>query len=159
MRCPYCLHCDTAVMESRIAEGSRALRRRRRCDQCDRRFTTYERVEGIDVQVIKKNGNVEKFDREKIKKGIVKATWRRPLSVERIEGMIDEVERSLREQESGQIKSFEVGELVLENLRTVDPISAFSFAIVYRDIDTVEEFEEEMRRLKVAVSTSPAQSS
>ncbi len=159
MRCPYCLHCDTSVMESRIAEGSRALRRRRKCEQCDRRFTTYERVEGIDVQVMKKNGNIEKFDREKIKKGIVKATWRRPLSMEKVEGMIDEVERVLREQESGQVKSFEIGELVLENLRTVDPISAFSFAIVYRDIDTVEEFEEEMRRLKVAVSASPKQAS
>ncbi len=146
-------------MESRIAEGSRALRRRRKCEQCDRRFTTYERVEGIDVQVIKKNGNVEKFDREKIKKGIVKATWRRPLSMERVEEMIDEVERVLREQESGQIKSFQIGELVLESLRSVDPISAFSFAIVYRDIDTVEEFEEEMRRLKVAISSGDIQSS
>lgn len=146
-------------MESRVAEGSRALRRRRKCEQCDRRFTTYERVEGIDVQVIKKNGTVEKFDREKIKKGIVKATWRRPLSMERVEEMIDEVERVLREQESGQIKSFQIGELVLESLRSVDPISAFSFAIVYRDIDTVEEFEEEMRRLKVAISSSSPQTS
>ncbi len=152
MRCPYCLHTDTSVMESRIAEGCRALRRRRKCEQCDRRFTTYERVEGIDVQVIKKNGAIEKFDREKIKKGIVKATWRRPLSMEKVEEMIDQVERTLREQENGQVKSFQIGELVLENLRNVDPISAFSFAIVYRDIDTVEEFEEEMRRLKVAIA-------
>lgn len=152
MRCPYCLHCETAVLESRIAEGSRALRRRRRCDQCERRFTTYERVEGIDVQVIKKNGAIEKFDREKTKKGILKATWRRPLSVERVEAMIDQIERKLREQENGQVKSFEIGELVLEELRSVDPISAFSFAIVYRDIDTIEEFEEEMQRLKDATA-------
>lgn len=155
MRCPYCHHCDTAVLESRIAEGSRSLRRRRKCEECDRRFTTYERVEGIDVQVLKKNGFVEKFDREKIKKGIVKATWRRPLSVDRIEEMIDDVERTLREQENGQVKSYEIGELVLETLRTVDPISAFSFAIVYRDIDTLEEFEEEMSRLKRAMASSP----
>lgn len=152
MRCPYCHHCDTAVLESRIADGSRSLRRRRKCEECGRRFTTYERVEGIDVMVMKKNGTVEKFDREKIKRGIVKATWRRPLSIERIEEMIDAVERALREKESEEVKSYEVGEQVLAQLRTVDPISAFSFAIVYRDIDTIAEFEAELAKLKSAAS-------
>lgn len=149
MRCPYCLTAETAVLESRIAENGRALRRRRNCEKCSRRFTTYERVEGIDVKVMKKNGSVEKFDREKIKKGIVKATWRRPLSLETIEEMIDAVERMLRERESGEVKSYDIGELVLAELRTVDPISAFSFAIVYRDIDSVQEFERELAKLKV----------
>lgn len=148
MRCPYCQQCETSVLESRVAEGGKALRRRRLCEHCDRRFTTYERVEGIDVVVLKKSGVSERFDREKIKKGIVKATWRRPLSLERVEQMIDAVERSLRERESGEVKSFDIGELVLAQLRTVDPISAFSFAIVYRDIDTVQEFEKELAVVK-----------
>jgi transcriptional repressor NrdR len=150
MRCPYCLEAETAVLESRIADGGRALRRRRVCGKCDRRFTTYERVEGIDVRIIKKSGAAEKFDREKIKKGILKATWRRPLSVDKIEEMIDSVERELRERESEEVKSYDVGELVLKELRAVDPIGAFSFAIVYRDIDTISEFEKELGKLKIA---------
>lgn len=152
MRCPYCLEAETAVLESRIAENGRALRRRRNCEKCGRRFTTYERVEGIDVMVVKKDGIVEKFDREKIKKGILKATWRRPLTIEKVEEMIDEVECHLREKESGQVKSYDIGELVLQSLRLADPISAFSFAIVYRDIDSLEEFETELAKLKSARS-------
>lgn len=148
MRCPYCHHCETSVLESRVAEGGKSLRRRRKCEKCDRRFTTFERVEGIDVMVMKKSGGSERFDREKIKKGIVKATWRRPLSIEKIEEMIDAVERTLRERESSEIKSFDVGELVLGELRLVDPISAFSFAIVYRDIDSLEEFEKELQEVR-----------
>jgi transcriptional repressor NrdR len=100
--------------------------------------------------VVKKNGIVEKFDREKIKKGILKATWRRPLSIEKVEEMIDEVECYLREKESGEVKSYDIGELVLQSLRLADPISAFSFAIVYRDIDSLEEFESELAKLKSA---------
>ncbi len=147
MRCPYCLHADTQVLESRIAENGRSLRRRRHCGQCGKRFTTYERVEGIDITVIKKSGEREKFDREKVKKGILKATWNRPVSLEQVEDLIDEVERSLRSSGSTEVKSFEIGKEVLGRLRILDPLSSLLFASVYRDFRTLEDFEKELSGL------------
>ncbi len=147
MRCPYCLFAETQVLESRVAENGRALRRRRQCEKCTKRFTTYERVEGIDIFVLKKNGEREKFDREKVKKGLLKATWNRPVSLEQVEELIDEVERVLRQRQTSEIKSWEVGKEVLKRLRGLDPLSSLLFASVYRDFRTLEDFHKEVQAL------------
>ena len=106
MQCPYCSHIDSVVLESRIVPDQATMRRRRQCEKCEKRFTTYERVEGVDLTVVKKNGEREPFDREKIKKGVMKATWKRPISVEDIEALIEEVERKLRIKNTNEIKSW-----------------------------------------------------
>ena len=148
MRCPYCHHDDTRVVDSREAEDQTSIRRRRECDQCDKRFTTYERVEGIDLKVIKKDGSKEDFSREKLKRGLVKATWKRPISMADIEALIDEIEALLRRKRTSEVKSWEVGNLVINRLRKIDPLSYLLFASVYRDFDSLEDFAEEIEKLQ-----------
>ena len=148
MRCPYCHHDDTSVVDSREAEDQTSIRRRRECDQCDKRFTTYERVEGIDLKVIKKDGSKEDFSREKLKRGLVKATWKRPISMADIEALIDEIEALLRRKRTSEVKSWEVGNLVINRLRKIDPLSYLLFASVYRDFDSLEDFAEEIEKLQ-----------
>jgi transcriptional repressor NrdR len=148
MQCPYCGNPDSAVLESRLGTDSASMRRRRQCGKCGKRFTTYERVEGVDLTVIKKNGEKQLFDREKIKKGLMKATWKRPISMEDVELLIEEVERKLRIRNSNEIKSWEIGKLVMNRLRKIDPVSYLLFASVYRDFQTISDFELEIKRLK-----------
>ncbi|HKY74429.1 MAG TPA: transcriptional regulator NrdR [Patescibacteria group bacterium] len=148
MQCPYCSFADSVVLESRVVPDDPSIRRRRQCEKCSKRFTTYERVEGVDLIVIKKNGEHESFDREKVKKGLTKATWKRPLSMEDIDTLINEVEKKLRLKNTKEIKSWEIGKLVMNRLRKVDPVSYLLFASVYRDFQHMEDFEEEIRRLK-----------
>lgn len=145
MKCPYCGHDDTSVLESRVAVDQASMRRRRACVKCEKRFTTYERVEGVDLTVIKKSGERESFDREKIKKGLMKATWKRPISMEEIESLIAEVEKKLRRKASTEVKSWEIGKLVMNRLRKIDQISYLLFASVYRDFQTVEDFAGELK--------------
>lgn len=147
MRCPYCHNADTSVLESRLAEDTTAIRRRRVCEKCGKRFTTYERIEGVDMAVIKKNGEVESFDRDKLRKGIVKATWKRPVSMSEIEEIIDDVEKRLRLRTSTNIKSWEIGNLVMERLQTLDPVAYLLFASVYKDFQSLEDFASEIGRL------------
>lgn len=151
MRCPYCQQSDTSVLESRITSDTESIRRRRVCDRCGKRFTTYERVEGVDLQVVKKNGVVETFDREKLRKGIVKATWKRPVSMSDIEDVMAEVERRLRLRSTTQIKSWEIGNLVMDRLRSLDPVAFILFASVYKDFQSLEDFQEEIQRLMCAL--------
>lgn len=148
MQCPYCGKQQSSVLESRLAEENRAIRRRRVCEHCEKRFTTYERVEGVDMTVMKKNGISEAFDREKIRKGIVKATWKRPLPMADIDELIDDVERKLRQRKSTKIKSWEIGNLVMNRLRKLDPVSYLLFASVYKDFKSFEDFEEEIELLR-----------
>ncbi|MBU0578467.1 transcriptional regulator NrdR [Patescibacteria group bacterium] len=148
MRCPYCHHADTSVVDSREAEDQTSIRRRRECDQCDKRFTTYERVEGIDLKVIKKDGLKEDFSRDKLKRGIVKATWKRPVSMADIEALIDEIEAALRRKKTSEVKSWEIGNLVINRLKKIDPLSYLLFASVYRDFDSLEDFAIEIEKLK-----------
>lgn len=148
MKCPYCGKADTVVVDSREAEDQSCIRRRRACGSCDKRFTTYERVEGIDLKVIKKDGSKEDFSREKLRRGIVKATWKRPVSMSDIEAMIDDVERKLRQKQSLEVKSWEIGNLVINRLKKVDPLSYLLFASVYRDFDSIEDFAEELSTLQ-----------
>lgn len=147
MKCPYCFHQDTSVIDSREAEENSAIRRRRECENCEKRFTTYERVEGIDLKVLKKDGVKENFNREKLKRGIVKATWKRPVSMSDIEEMISEVERRLRLKKTTEVKSWEIGNLVINRLKKIDKLSYLLFASVYRDFDSLEDFKKELDKL------------
>jgi len=124
------------------------MRRRRECPKCSKRFTTYERTEGVDIKVIKKSGKIEDFDREKLKRGIMKATWKRPVSMEQIEEMVDEVERILRRKTSTEVRSWEIGNLVINRLKKIDPLAYLLFASVYREFESLTDFEEEIKKLK-----------
>lgn len=152
MKCPYCGKTETSVVDSREAEDVTSIRRRRHCTECGKRFTTYERVEGIELRVIKKNGTKESFSREKLRRGIVKATWKRPVSMDLVEALLDEVERKLRQKEVCEVKSWEIGNLVINRLKKIDPLSYLLFASVYRDFESIEDFEQEIVRLKDPVS-------
>jgi transcriptional repressor NrdR len=148
MKCPYCSYTNSSVLESRLADDSTSIRRRRKCLKCGKRFTTYERVEGIDLTVIKKDGQREGFSREKLRKGILKATWKRPVSLSQIDAMLDEVEQRLRVRNSTEVKSWEIGKLVINRLKKIDPLSYLLFASVYRDFRTLEDFERELKELR-----------
>jgi transcriptional repressor NrdR len=147
MKCPYCGHTDSSVLESRLSEDEQSIRRRRECNTCNKRFTTYERVEGIDLVVIKKDGSREEFSREKIKKGLMKATWKRPVSIEQIDKLVEDVERLLRRRKNKEVKSWEIGRLVIGRLRRLDPVGYLLFASVYRDFQDLGDFKREIKRL------------
>lgn len=147
MHCPYCGSDNHGVLESRTSEDGASLRRRRECQDCGKRFTTYERVEGVDLTVVKKDGTHQPFDREKIKRGILKATWKRPVSLEQIDQLITEVEQMLRRRKSTEVKSWEVGSLVINRLKKIDKVGYLLFASVYKDFDGLEDFEQEIQAL------------
>lgn len=147
MKCPYCGDTDSSVLESRLTEDEQSIRRRRECNKCEKRFTTYERIEGIDLTVVKKDGTREPFDREKIKKGVMKATWKRPVTIEQIEKLVEDVERKLRRRKNKEIKSWEIGKLVITRLRKLDPVGYLLFASVYRDFQDIDDFKREIRKL------------
>lgn len=148
MLCPFCKNDNLVVIDSRDAESGEATRRRRECENCNRRFTTYERAEGIDLKVIKKDGSKEFFNRDKIKRGLIKATWKRPVSVSEIEALISEVEAKLRDKSVTEIKSWEIGNLVINRLKKLDPLAYLLFATVYRDFDSLHDFKEEISKLE-----------
>lgn len=124
------------------------MRRRRECAKCGKRFTTYERAEGVDIKVVKKSGKIEDFDREKLKRGVMKATWKRPVSMEQIESMVDEIERILRRKTSTEVRSWEIGNLVINRLKKIDPLAYLLFASVYREFESLADFEEEIKKLR-----------
>ena len=147
MKCPYCNKVETSVIDSRESGDQTTIRRRRSCSSCGKRFTTYERIEGIDLKVIKKDGSKQDFSRDKLKRGLVKATWKRPISMSDIDELIDEVERRLRQKKSNEVKSWEIGNLVINRLKKVDTLSYLLFASVYRDFDSIEDFKNELNKL------------
>ncbi|MBP9820152.1 transcriptional repressor NrdR [Candidatus Woesebacteria bacterium] len=147
MKCPYCSKAESNVVDSRECDEQTSIRRRRTCGSCGKRFTTYERVEGIDLKVIKKDGARQDFSRDKLRRGIVKATWKRPVSMADIEELIDEIERKLRLKQSKEVKSWEVGNLVINRLKKIDKLSYLLFASVYRDFASIEDFQSEIDRL------------
>lgn len=155
MKCPYCSQPDTGVIDSREADDQTCIRRRRVCNKCDKRFTTYERVEGIDLKIIKKDGAKQDYDREKLKRGIVKATWKRPVSMSQIDQLIDDVECRLRQKQTTEIKSWEIGNLVINRLKKIDTLSYLLFASVYRDFASLEDFHQEIMSLQT--TTNPTQ--
>lgn len=148
MRCPYCGVLDVGVLESRLAEDETSVRRRRECNRCSKRFTTYERVEGVDLVVLKKDGRRESFDRDKLKRGLIKATWKRKVSMSDIEKLIDEVERKLRQRKSTEFRSWEVGKLVLNRLKKLDVASYLAFASVYYNFEDLEDYRKVLEEVE-----------
>lgn len=147
MRCPFCENEDTKVIDSRHTEDGHAIRRRRECDACGKRFTTYEKVEQMMLMVIKKDGRREAFDRDKIMSGIIKACEKRPVPMAEIENVVDEIERGLNNMMEKEVESTFIGELIMERLRKLDEVAYVRFASVYRQFKDVSTFVAEIEQL------------
>ena len=147
MKCPYCGHPDTRVIDSRPAEDNNAIRRRRSCDECGKRFTTYEKVETIPLIVIKKDQNREQFDRSKIEAGVLRACHKRPVSAEQIHKLVDEVETEIFNLEEREIPSSVIGEIVMDKLKDLEAVAYVRFASVYREFKDVNTFMDELKKI------------
>lgn len=147
MKCPYCSYYDTSVLDSRDSEDLASIRRRRECLKCEKRFTTYERTDMVDLIVLKKDGRREQFDRKKLMTGMLKATEKRPVTMDQIEKAVDEIEMELRKRDSIEIPSADMGDIVLNHLKKLDELAYIRFASVYRSFDDLETFEKEVKSL------------
>jgi transcriptional repressor NrdR len=147
MRCPYCADGESKVVDSRDSETGEAIRRRRECLSCKRRFTTYERVESVPLYVVKKDGRREEFDRRKLLGGLLTATKKREVAPARLEGLVEEIENALRGRGSSEIPSRELGELVMERLRDIDEIAYVRFASVYRSFKDMSDMRATIEQL------------
>ena len=147
MRCPYCGSEDTRVSDSRPVEENNSIRRRRVCDSCKRRLTTYEKIETIPMVVVKKDNNREPYDRQKIEGGILRACHKRPVSVNQIKRVVDEIEKEIFDREEKEISSSEIGELVIKRVHSLDPVAYVRFASVYREFKDVSTFMDELGKL------------
>jgi transcriptional repressor NrdR len=147
MKCPFCAHPQDKVIDSRESKEGELIRRRRECLQCGRRFTTYERIDEIPYMVIKKDGRREKFDRQKVLSGLLKASEKRPIGMAQLAAIIDEVESRLAETPDRELSTTEIGELLMDQLRALDKIAYVRFASVYRDFQDVEAFLNELTDL------------
>ena len=147
MRCPYCRNDNDRVVDSRAAEDSSVIRRRRECVECGKRYTTYERVEDIPLRVVKKNGSRVPFDRTKILAGLHKACEKRPISTERAEKLVSEVEREIHRKFEKEVNAKDVGELVINKLQDLDEVAYVRFASVYRQFKDVSHFMKEIKHL------------
>jgi transcriptional repressor NrdR len=145
MRCPFCPAVDTRVMDSRDSAEGTIIRRRRECETCKRRFTTYERVEELNPLVIKKDGRREGFDRDKLLAGLKKACEKRPVSVDQVENLVTEIERKLQELGEKEVASTTIGELVMAKLPALDEVAYVRFASVYRSFRDIAEFMDELK--------------
>ena len=146
MKCPFCSRDNTRVVDSRPVEDTNSIRRRRMCDACGRRFTTYEKVETIPLTVIKKDQTREQYSRAKIQDGVLRACYKRPIPVERIEEMMDRIEGQIFNTEEKEISSSRIGEIVMEHLKDVDAVAYVRFASVYREFKDVSTFMEELKK-------------
>lgn len=146
MKCPYCGSLEEKVVDSREGKEGEVIRRRRQCQQCRRRFTTYERIDVIQFMVVKRDGRREPFDRNKVRSGLVKATQKRPVSVAQLDAILDEIEGRLPEKEDREIASAEIGELIMERLHDLDEVAYVRFASVYRQFNAVDQFVEEVKK-------------
>mgnify|MGYP003753577003 CR=1 FL=1 len=147
MNCPFCNYQETKVIDSRPTEEGQAIRRRRECLKCSKRFTTYEKIEKIPLIVAKKDGNRQSYDRNKVLNGILKACEKRPVPLEVIENMVDEIEKELYNSMEKEITSQYIGELVMDKLKAVDEVSYVRFASVYRQFKDINTFMEELNKL------------
>ena len=147
MKCPFCDNIDTKVIDSRPTEDGHAIRRRRGCDACNRRFTTYEKVEEIILMVVKKDGKREAYDRSKVLNGIIKACEKRPVTMATMEAMVDNIEKTLNNTMEKEIESYYIGELIMEQLKNVDEVAYVRFASVYRQFTDVNTFIAEIEKL------------
>ncbi|MBP3384177.1 MAG: transcriptional repressor NrdR [Firmicutes bacterium] len=147
MKCPFCENQDTKVIDSRPTEDGHSIRRRRECDACGKRFTTYEKVEQMILMVIKKDGSREAFDRNKIMNGIIRSCEKRPVPIAEMEKIVDEIERGLNNMMEKEVESTFIGELIMERLRKLDEVAYVRFASVYRQFTDVNTFVEEIEKL------------
>jgi len=145
MKCPYCGSDDTRVSDSRPVEENNSIRRRRVCDGCGKRFTTFEKIESVHMIIIKKDNNREQYDRLKIESGILRACYKRPVSADQIQKLINEVEREIFYQEMNEIPSSKIGEMVMNKLKDVDPVAYVRFASVYREFKDINTFMDELK--------------
>jgi len=148
MKCPFCGHDETKVVDSRVSESQDAIRRRRECLVCEQRFTTYERVEEMPLMVIKKDGHREPFDRSKLLRGLTAATVKRDVSPEQLQQLIDDVEADLHDTFRYEISAKQLGDLVLEHLKALDRVAYVRFASVYKEFKDLDEFTRELKGLK-----------
>ncbi len=147
MKCPYCAHLGDKVVDSRESKEGEVIRRRRECLDCGKRFTSYERIDEIPYMVVKKDGTRERFDRQKLIGGLLKACEKRPVSLAAIEGVADRVESTLQERAEREIGTVEVGAFVMEELKKLDKVAFVRFASVYRDFRDIGEFMSELKDL------------
>lgn len=147
MKCPFCGQDNTRVVDSRPADDSNAIRRRRMCDECGKRFTTYEKVETIPLIVIKKDQNREQYDRSKIEAGVLRACHKRPVSAEQISQLVDAVETQIFNMEVREIPSTIIGELVMDKLKDLEAVAYVRFASVYREFKDVNTFMDELKKI------------
>lgn len=147
MNCPFCGFKKDRVIDSRESKEGDAVRRRRQCLSCERRFTTYERIDEIPYMVVKKDGRREKFDRQKVLAGLLRAAEKRPVGMGKLAEIVDEVEGRLAENPEREISTIEIGELLMERLRALDKVAYVRFASVYRDFQDVEAFLSEVKQL------------
>jgi transcriptional repressor NrdR len=147
MKCPYCSNRDTRVLDKRDDLAIGVTRRRRECEKCLKRFTSYERPELLDLVVLKKNGKKEIFDRNKIMYGLKQATWKRGITDDRLEIIVSEIEQELRKRETVEIPSIDIGNLAMDKLKKVDNVAYIRFASIYRSFADVEDFQKEVRQL------------
>ena len=147
MRCPFCSHPEDKVIDSRESKEGESIRRRRECLKCARRFTTYERIDEIPYMVVKKDGRREKFDRQKVMQGLVKASEKRPISMGKLAEIIDEVESQLADTPDRELSTVEIGERLMDQLKNLDKIAYVRFASVYRDFQDVDAFLREVSDL------------
>lgn len=147
MKCPYCNNPDTRVIDSRPAEDGTSIRRRRSCDECGKRFTTYEKIETIPLIIIKKDNNREQYDRSKIEAGVLRACYKRPVSAAEIQKTINMIETDIFNREEKEIESKVIGNIVMEHLKDLDAVAYVRFASVYREFKDVNTFMDELKKI------------
>jgi transcriptional repressor NrdR len=147
MKCPYCGSKDTEVVETRDSEDLETIRRRRACLKCEKRFTTYERIENVSLVVIKKDGKREQFNRDKLKSGIIRSCEKTTVSIDEIEKIVTEIERELRGGDSVEVESKKIGQMVAGKLKKIDKVAYIRFSSVFKRFVDIEDFEKEVKRL------------
>ena len=147
MKCPYCSSDNTRVIDSRPADDNSSIRRRRLCDECGKRFTTYEKVETIPLIVIKKDNNREQYDRSKIEAGILRACHKRPISADQINRLVDEIETEIFNREEKEVSSSLIGEIVMDKLKDLEAVAYVRFASVYREFKDINTFMNELKKI------------
>lgn len=148
MKCPYCDYSISKVLNSRPVEDNKSIRRRRQCEKCEQRFTTYEKIEMMPIIVVKRNETREPFDRDKLLKGIVRSCSKRFITIEQIQKIVNEIELILDTSEKKEVTSTEIGELAMEKLKELDEVSYIRFASVYKQFKDIDEFILELERIK-----------
>jgi len=148
MKCPFCGYMESKVIDSRLTEDKESIRRRRECERCAKRFTTYERIENQPIAVIKKDGTRQPFDRNKILGGLIRACIKRNINTEVMGKIVDEIESEIRNNPLNEISSKDIGDLVLKHLKNLDKVAYIRFASVYKHFDNIEEFTKELKELQ-----------